>query len=76
MSFGTKPGHKKPKWIHEDTGMQYITILVNHLDPYIERVKKSNIQILSGEPSSLGDGNFFILIQDPDGTFIEIIGPR
>ena len=76
MSFGTKPGHKKPNWIHDDTGMQYITILVNHLDPFIERVKKNNIQILSGEPSSLGDGSFFILIQDPDGTFIELIGPR
>jgi len=76
MSFGTKPGHKKPKYIHDDTGMQYITILVNHLNPIIERIEKNKIQILSGKPSDLGEGRFFILIQDPDGTFVELIGPK
>ena len=76
MSFGTKPGHKKPKYLHDDTGMQYITILVNHLNPIIERIEKNNIQILSGKPSDLGEGRFFILVQDPDGTFVELIGPK
>lgn len=76
MSFGTKPGHKKPKYLHDDTGMQYITILVNHLNPIIERIEKNNIKILSGKPSELSEGRFFILVQDPDGTFIELIGPR
>ena len=76
MSFGTKPGHKKPNYLHDDTGMQYITILVNHLIPIIERIEKNNIKILSGKPSKLGEGRFFILVQDPDGTFIELIGPK
>lgn len=76
MSFGTKAGHKKPKYIHDDTGMQYITILVNHLDPIIERIKENKIKILSGKPSELGEGRYFILVQDPDGTFIELIGPK
>jgi catechol 2,3-dioxygenase-like lactoylglutathione lyase family enzyme len=76
MSFGTKAGHKKPKYLHDDTGMQYITILVNHLNPIMERVNKNNIQILSGKPSKLDENRFFILVQDPDGTFIELIGPR
>lgn len=76
MSFGTKATHPKSKYIHDDTGVQYITILVNHLNPVIERVKKNNVKILSNEPSSLGENRFFILVQDPDGTFIEIIGPK
>lgn len=76
MSFGTKPGHKKPRWLHDDTGMQYITILVNHLDPFIERIEKNNVEILSGKPSILAENRYFILVQDPDGTFIELIGPR
>jgi len=76
MSFGTKPGHKKPNYLHDDTGMQYITILVNHLNPIIERIEKNDIKILSGKPSELGEGRFFILVQDPDGTFIELIGPK
>jgi catechol 2,3-dioxygenase-like lactoylglutathione lyase family enzyme len=76
MSFGTKPGHKKPNYLHDDTGMQYITILVNHLNPVMERIEKNNIKILSGKPSSLDDVRSFILVQDPDGTFIELIGPK
>ncbi len=76
MSFGTKTKHPKQKYIHDDTGMQYITILVNHLNPVIKRMNKNNVKILSGEPSSLGEDRFFILIQDPDGTFIELIGPK
>lgn len=75
MSFGTKTGHKKPAYLDDDTGMQYITILVNHLDPIMKRIEKNNIKILSGKPSKLEENRFFILIQDPDGTFIELIGP-
>jgi catechol 2,3-dioxygenase-like lactoylglutathione lyase family enzyme len=76
MSLRKKPGHKKPKWIHDDTGMQYITIFVKHLNPIIERVKKHNVKILSQTPSQLGENKYFILVQDPDGTFIELIGPK
>ncbi len=76
MSVGTKAKHPKQKWMSDDTGMQYITILVNHLDPFIERCKKHKVKILSDEPSKLAENRFFILVQDPDGTFIELIGPR
>lgn len=75
MSFGTKPGHKRPSYLDDDTGMQYITILVNHLEPIMKRIENNNIKILSGKPSKLDENRFFILIQDPDGTFIELIGP-
>ncbi len=76
MSLGTKANHPKQKYMSDDTGMQYITILVNHLDPFIDRCNKNHVKILSGKPSKLGDDRSFILIQDPDGTFIELIGPR
>ncbi len=76
MSLGTKANHPKQKYMSDDTGMQYITLFVNHLNPFIERMNKHNVKILSGVPSSLGDDRFFILVQDPDGTFIEIIGPK
>jgi catechol 2,3-dioxygenase-like lactoylglutathione lyase family enzyme len=76
MSVGTKAKHPKQKWMTDDTGPQYITILVNHLDPFIKRCKEHKVKILSGEPSSLGGDRHFILVQDPDGTFIELIGPR
>jgi catechol 2,3-dioxygenase-like lactoylglutathione lyase family enzyme len=75
MSFGNKAAHPKQKYIHDDTGMQYITLFVKNIQPFIGRIKKNNIEILSGAPSILENGNGFILIQDPDGTFIELIGP-
>ncbi len=76
MSFGTKAKHPKQKYISDDTGIQYATILVNHLIPVMKRVQENNIKILSGTPSILDEERKFILIQDPDGTFIEIIGPE
>jgi catechol 2,3-dioxygenase-like lactoylglutathione lyase family enzyme len=75
MSLGTKANHPKQKYMSDDTGVQYITIFVNHLKPIMERVQKNKIQILSGTPSKLAENRYFILIQDPDGTFIELIGP-
>jgi catechol 2,3-dioxygenase-like lactoylglutathione lyase family enzyme len=76
MSFGEKAAHPKQKYLHDDTGLQYITIFVKNIHPFIERIQKNNIQILSGTPSTLEDGRGFILVQDPDGTFIELIGPQ
>lgn len=76
MSFGKDANHPKQDYVHDDTGVQYITIFVNHLDKFIGRMKKHNVKILSSAPSDLGGGNFFILVQDPDGTFIELIGPK
>ena len=66
---------KKTKWINDASGMRYITIHVNHLQPFIQRIKKHGVKILSEEGANLGDDKYFVLIQDPDGTFIELIGP-
>lgn len=76
MSLGTKAKHPKQKYMSDDTGMQYVTIFVNHLLPVMKRAQENDVKILSQKPSTLDDGRKFILIQDPDGTFIEIIGPE
>jgi len=74
MSFGKEASHPKQKYIHDDNGMQYITIFVKEINPFIQRMKKNKVEILSKEPSVLDNGRKFILVQDPDGTFIELIG--
>ena len=76
MSLGTKAKHPKQNYMSDDTGMQYITIMVNHVMPVLERAEKNGVKILSGKPSTLGNGQKFLLIQDPDGIFIELIGPE
>lgn len=75
MSFGKKASHPKSKYIQDDTGVQYITINVKALKPVIERLQKMNVPFLGSTPTQLNRTSHFILVQDPDGTFIEIIGP-
>ena len=75
MSFKKMGNHPMPEHIQDDNGMQYITIMVTRLDPIITRIKSHNVKMLGETPVPLGPDNHFVLVQDPDGTFIELIGP-
>jgi catechol 2,3-dioxygenase-like lactoylglutathione lyase family enzyme len=75
MSFGKKPAHPKQKFIQDDTGAQYITIQVKSLKPIIERLKEQKVTFLGSTPTPLNANTHFVLVQDPDGTFVELIGP-
>ena len=75
MSFGKKASHPQQKFIQDDTGMQYITLNVKALKPVMERLKKMNVPFLGSTPTALNSNLQFLLVQDPDGTFVELIGP-
>ncbi|MFD3002356.1 VOC family protein [Pontibacter toksunensis] len=75
MSFGKKATHPKQNFIQDDTGVQYITINVKALKPVIERLKQQNVPLLGNSPTPLNQNTHFVLVQDPDGTFVELIGP-
>jgi len=75
MSFKKKGSHPMPKYIHDDTGMQYITINVKSLEPFLKRIKEHKVKLLGDTPVPLGEKDHFVLVQDPDGTIIELIGP-
>jgi len=74
MSFKKDPAHPMPTYIQDDNGMQYITIMVSSLDPFLKRIKKHHVKLLGDTPIPLEEDHF-VLIQDPDGTIIELIGP-
>ena len=76
MSFSKPAQHPQQKWIQDDTGMQYITFQVNSLKPFLERFEKHNVELLGETPTPLNEELSFVLVQDPDGTFVEVIGPR
>ncbi len=76
MSFDKEAKHPDQKFIYDDTGMQYMTVMVNDLQPFVERFKQNNITLLGKTPTSISDELSFVLIQDPDGNFIELIGPN
>ena len=75
MSFGKKATHPKQKFIQDDVGMQYITINVKSLKPVIERLKQKKVPFLGDTPTPLNAKSHFVFVQDPDGNFIELIGP-
>ena len=75
MSFGKEASHPQQKFIQDDTGMQYITLNVKALKPVMERLEKMNVPFLGSTPTALNGNLQFLLVQDPDGTFVELIGP-
>ena len=75
MTFGDRPKKQSNEYIHTHTGVQYMTIFVTELKPILERIKKHKVKLLGVTPLPLGEKNSFVLIRDPDGTFVELIGP-
>ena len=75
MSFKKEGSHPISTHIHDDTGMQYITIMVNSLEPFLKRIKEHKVKLLGDTPIPLGETDHFVLVQDPDGTIVELIGP-
>lgn len=75
ISFGKATGHSMPRHIQDDTGMQYITLHVTRLAPFLDRINKHGVKLLGETPVPMDAERHFAFIQDPDGTFIELIGP-
>ena len=76
MSFEKDATTPKSGHIEDALGIQYVTLMVTDLTPFVTRIKAAGVPFLGETPIPLGDsGNHFVLVQDPDGTFIELIGP-
>ena len=73
LSF-KKPKNPAESNITDRNGMRYVTIFYSNLDGVIQRLKANNIPFLSEEPTHIPDGRRFVLVQDPDGVFVELIG--
>lgn len=56
-------------------GMQYITLEMDDLGPYLKRAREYGVEPLGKTPIALGEDNHFLLLRAPEGTFIELIGP-
>ena len=76
MSFGDRAAPQENAFIDNHTGMQYITLFVNDLNESIARIEAHDVDMLGETPVQLPDGRHFVLVKDPDDTFVELIGPR
>ncbi len=77
ISFGKKAPDPLPRYVQDIVGMRFITINVTNLKPFLERINKHGVKLLGETPVPLeSSGNMhFILVSDPDGILIELIGP-
>jgi len=75
MSFGKKSEPSKQGFIPEKNGFRYVTIFVKSIKPVLERIRKYNIKTMGETPLMLDATRQFVAVRDPDGNFVELIGP-
>ncbi len=63
------------QYIGSSLGFRYLTVSVANLTKAMDRLKQHGISPVK-EPYRLGGNNYLILIKDPDGNTIELIGPK
>ncbi len=77
MSFPKAPGKMQDqKFIHTSIGISYLTLFVTDMNKSVEKLKTANVKLLGKTPTDLGGGNFIAVFHDPDGNYIELIGPK
>lgn len=75
MQFG-QPKVPDQTYINSTTGFSYITIFVKNTKAALERAAKHGVKPLAEGPADLGEGKRFLsVIKDPDGNFVEFVGP-
>ena len=75
MSFNREATCPRSEFIQDDVGMQYVTIMVKSLKPFLDRIRTHGVKLEGETPLKMDGGNGFVLVKDPDGIFIELIGP-
>jgi catechol 2,3-dioxygenase-like lactoylglutathione lyase family enzyme len=45
------------------------------MDQALARLKQAGVKLLGETPVSLGDKRQLVAVRDPDGNFVELIGP-
>lgn len=77
MEFKKAPGKKADQsFIHSTLGMRYTTIFVKNIDAANLRMIAYGTMPLGKGLVQIPDGRFLGLYKDPDGNFIELVGPR
>jgi len=75
LSFPDAPGKPADQsFIHSTLGIRYLTIYVASVEKALERLRKAGVKPIGETPVDLGGGTKIIVVRDPDGNFIELIG--
>jgi catechol 2,3-dioxygenase-like lactoylglutathione lyase family enzyme len=77
---GTRSKQTDNSFIHSQLGFSYLTVRVKDTSQALARLEKAGVKpIARGAqelPASLGGGVYLTIVRDPDGNFIELVGPK
>jgi lactoylglutathione lyase len=77
---GADPKKSSNDFIHSQTGFRYLTIFINDTNAALARMKKADVKALGKGtneiPADIAPGMFLTIIRDPDGNFVELVGPK
>ena len=76
MQFEDAPGAKpKNDFIHSSLGLSYTTFWVADMKAALDRLKSAGVGTLAKSPVELAGGLRLTVVRDPDGNFVELVGP-
>ncbi|WP_081817368.1 VOC family protein [Leeuwenhoekiella sp. MAR_2009_132] len=61
-------------FIEKQLGLQYLTLNVHSLNAIMEAINNEGIKTEGETPIKLAEDRYLLLVKDPDGVFIELIG--
>ena len=77
LAFPQAPGKQADQsFIHTTFGFRYLTLYVKDMNRALDRLRAAKVPLLGETPVELGGGSFLVTCKDPDGNFIELIGPK
>jgi catechol 2,3-dioxygenase-like lactoylglutathione lyase family enzyme len=63
------------RYIGSSLGFRYLTLHVSDLTKAVERLHRNGVEPVK-PPYRLPSGDYLVLVRDPDGNLVEMIGPR
>ena len=80
MQVGCKGAKAKNDYIDTTLGFSYITIFIKSTDDAMARLKKSGVKPIAKGPATLPENLdpslALTIVRDPDGNFVELVGPK
>ncbi|GAB5562181.1 MAG: hypothetical protein SynsKO_38280 [Synoicihabitans sp.] len=74
------PKRQDQTYIDSTYGMSYQTLFVEDIAATVDMLTENGIKILAKGPTDLSgagfEGIFILLVKDPDGNFVEFVGPK
>ena len=76
----TKPKKLDNRFLHSQLGVSYLTVHVTDINKAIARAAQAGSKVVAEGPVALPpplpSSIFIAMVRDPDGNFIELVGPK